>query len=52
MQYNRIVLNEPHVEINKRVYMEEDSLRLKCPSHFKQSVNSIITNLLQYYLSP
>lgn len=38
------------LEINKRVYMEEDSLRLKCPSHFKQDVSSIISNLMQLYI--
>jgi len=38
------------LEINKRVYMEEDSLRLKCPSHLKQDVSSVISNLMQLYL--
>lgn len=38
------------LEINKRVYMEEDSLHLKCPSHFRQDVSSIISNLMQRFL--
>ena len=35
------------IEINKRVYMSEDSLHLKCPTHFKQDVNSVISQFLQ-----
>lgn len=44
-QYQSMML-----EINKRVYMEEDSLRLKCPSHFKQDVSSVISSLMQLLL--
>lgn len=35
------------LEINKRVYMEEDSLHLKCPSHFKQDVSSVIARFMK-----
>jgi len=38
------------LEINKRVYMSEDSLHLKCPSHFRQDVNSVISQFLQLSL--
>jgi N-formylglutamate amidohydrolase len=36
------------IEVNKRTYMDPNSLHLKCPTHFKQDVNGVITHLMQF----
>jgi hypothetical protein len=38
------------LEVNKRTYMDQNNLHLKCPSHFKQEVDSVISQLLQLSL--
>ena len=44
-QYQSMML-----EVNKRTYMAPNSLHLKFPTHFKQDVNSVISQFLQLSL--
>ena len=41
-QYQSMML-----EVNKRTYMDQNSLHLKFPAHFKQDVNSVISQFMQ-----